>query len=94
MIQDINSFGIKCVKSNNNNFGSIINLIWIMIRVIRISSNSNKITDYEKCSVVDWLLEHCYTNIDIASICVKFIRQVSKTYSKYIKYITIIYEYY
>jgi len=88
MIQEINSFGIQCVKSNNNNYRSFINLISLMTNIVRKSSSSNKITDYEKCSVVDWLLEHYYSNIDIASICVKFIKQVSKTYSKYIKYLS------
>lgn len=85
MIEELNSFGILFIKSNSNNYRFHINLISLIINVVRKSS-SNRITDYEKCSVIDWLLEKYYTNTNIASICVKFIKKVSKTYSKYIRY--------
>lgn len=53
-----------------------------MINIVRKSSSNIKVTVYEKCSFVDYLLENYSTDINIASICVKFIKQVSKTYSK------------
>lgn len=82
MIEDLNFFGIQCIENNTNNYKSFINLISIMINIVRKSSSSIKVTVYEKCSFVDCLLENYSTDINIASICVKFIKQVSKTYSK------------
>lgn len=89
MIEELNSFGIEFIKSNNNNHRSYINLVSLMINIITKSS-SNTVEDYEKCSIIDCLLEKYYTDIDIASICVKFIKKVSKTCSKYLKYQIII----
>jgi len=83
MIEDLNSFGIQYMKYNNNNYNFYINLVSLMINIVRKSSNTNKITDYEKCSIIDHLLEKYDTIINIVLICIKFIKQVSKTYSKY-----------
>jgi hypothetical protein len=81
MIEELNALGIKYI--NNNNFKLYINLSSIMINIVRKSSNIRKITDYEKCSFIDNLLDKYYMHLNITSICVKFIKQVSKTYSKY-----------
>lgn len=56
-----------------------------MINIIRKSKSSSKISNYENCSFVDCLLKTYYMHTNIASICVKFIKQVSKTYSKFTK---------
>lgn len=71
------------MEYNNNNYGLYINLISVIINIVRKSSNTCKITDYEKCSFIDSLLEKYSMHINITSACVKFIKQVSKTYSKY-----------
>lgn len=84
MIEELNSFGILFVKSNSNNYRFHINFISLIINIVGKSS-SNKITDFEKCSVIDWLFENYNIHINIAGICVKFIKKVSKIYSKYIK---------
>lgn len=83
MVYDLNLFGIQYMEHNNNNYRSYINLISVMINIVRKSSNNSKITVYEKCSFIDRLLEKYNTHIDIVSICIKFIKKVSKTYSKY-----------
>lgn len=85
MIEELNLFGIRYMKYNNN-YGQYINLISIMINIVKKSSSYSKITNYEKCSLIDCLLEKYSIQINITSICVKFIKQVSKTYSKYINY--------
>lgn len=82
MVDDLNLFGIQYME-HNNSYKSYINLISIMINIVRKSSNNRKITDYEKCSFIDCLLEKYNMHIDIASICIKFIKKVSKIYSKY-----------
>lgn len=82
MIEELNAFGIRYIEQNNNNYRSYINLISIMINTVRKSSSIRKITDYEKCSFIDRLLEKYNMHLNITSICVKFIKQVSKTYSK------------
>lgn len=94
MIEKLNSFGIQYMEYNNNNYGVYINLISVMINIVRKSSSSSKISDYEKCLFIDCLLEKYSMDINIISVCVKFIKQVSKTYSKYIHYLTIICKYY
>ncbi|XP_025418449.1 uncharacterized protein LOC112689130 [Sipha flava] len=81
MIEELNALGIKYI--NNNNFKLYINLSSIMINIVRKSSNIRKITDYEKCSFIDNLLDKYYMHLNITSICVKFIKQVSKTYNVY-----------
>lgn len=86
MIEELNSFGIQFIKLDSNNHKSYINLVSLMINLIRKSSSCNKIEDYEKCSFIDGLLEKYYSDITIASICVKFIKKVSKTYSNYLSY--------
>lgn len=83
MVYDLNSFGIQYMEYNNNNYRSYINLISVMINIVRKSSNNSNITVYEKCSLIDRLLEKYNMHIEIASICIKFIKKVSKTYSKY-----------
>lgn len=84
MIEKLNSFGIQYMEYNNNNYGPYINLITVMINIVRKSSSSRKITDYEKCPFIDCLLEKYSMHINISSVCIKFIKQVSKIYSKYI----------
>ncbi|VVC40147.1 Hypothetical protein CINCED_3A018015 [Cinara cedri] len=86
MINDLNFFAIKYMEHNNNNDNnnrSYMNLVSVMINIVRKSLNNSKITDYEKCSFIDCLLEKYYMHIEIVSICVKFIKQVSKIYSIY-----------
>lgn len=61
-----------------------------MINVVRKSSSNSKIKDFENCFFIDHLLEKCNMQLEIASIYVKFIKKVSKTYSKYHRYIMII----
>lgn len=80
MLEELNDFGNRFM--NNNNYRLHINLTSIMINTVRKSSNIRKITDYEKCSFIDHLLEKYYMELNISSICIKFIKQVSKTYSK------------
>lgn len=82
------------MKCNNIKYKVFINLISVMINIVRKSSSKSKITVYEKCFLVDCLLEKYNMHIDIASICIKYIKQVSKTYSKYIKYVICIYKSY
>jgi len=89
MIGDLNSFGIQYMEYDNNNYSSYINLISVMINIVRKSSGSSKITDFEKCSIIDRLMEKYGMHINITSICVKYIKQVSKTISKYAKYFII-----
>lgn len=82
MIEELNSFGFSCMKHNNNNI-SYINLISVIINIVRKSSSNSKITEFEKCFFIDHVLEKFNMRLDIASIYVKFIKQVSKTYSNY-----------
>lgn len=83
MIEELNFFGIQYLEYNNNNYKSYINLVSVMINVVRKSSNNIIITDYEKCSFIDRLLNDFNTNFEITFICIKFIKQVSKSYRKY-----------
>lgn len=90
MIDELNSFGIQCLEYNiNKNYKSLINLVSVMINIVRKSSSNSNITDYEKCSFIDRLLNDYNFNFEITSICIKFIKQVSKIYSKYIYLIPI-----
>lgn len=82
------------MEYDNINHRSYINLISVMINIARKSTTNSNITDFEKCTVIDRLMEKYSTDINITSICVKFIKQVSKTYSKYAKYFVIIIIYY
>lgn len=85
MIEELNSFGIQCLESNNNdNYKLYVNLVSVLINIVRKSSSNSNITDYEKCSLIDRLLNDSNINFEITSVCIKFIKQVSKIYSKYI----------
>lgn len=77
------------MEYNNNDYKAFINLISIMINIVRKSPCNSKISDYEECFFIDCLLEKYNMHLDIAIIYVKFIKQVSKAYSKYIKYLFI-----
>lgn len=88
MIEELNSFGIQYIEYNNIlKIKPCINLILVMINIAKKSSSSSKLIDYEKYSFIDHLLEDSNLHTDIASICVKFIKQVSKIYSNYIYYL-------
>lgn len=82
MFEKLNAFGIRYMEQNNDNYTSYINLVSIMINIVRKSSSTRKITDYEKCSFVNNLLEKYNMHHNITSICVKFVKQISKIYSK------------
>lgn len=84
MIEELNSFGIQCLEYNKSSNKSFINLVSVMINIVRKSSSNCNITDYEKCSFIDRLLNDNNINFEITSVCIKFIKQVSKIYSKYI----------
>lgn len=86
MIEELNFYGIQYMEYKNNNHRFYINLVSVMINIVRKSSSNTTITDYEKCYFIDRLLETFNTQINVTSICIKFIKQVSKTYSKYMKY--------
>lgn len=87
MIEELNLYGIRYMEYKNNNYRFYINLVSVMINIVKKSSSNTKITDYEKCFFIDRLLEKYNMHINITSICIKFIKQVSKTYSKFINYI-------
>lgn len=85
MVEELNSFGIQFLKYNkNNNYKLFINLVSVMINIVKKSSSNINITEYAKCSFIDRLLIYNNINIEVTSICIKFIKQVSKIYSKYI----------
>ncbi|KAE9537611.1 hypothetical protein AGLY_006634 [Aphis glycines] len=83
MIEELNLYGIQYMEYKNNNYRFYINLVSVMINIVRKSSSNTKITDYEKCYFIDRLLETYNMHINITSICIKFIKQVSKTYNVY-----------
>lgn len=88
MIEELNSFGIQYIEYNNiHKITPCINLVLVMINIARKSSSYRKLSDYERCSFIDHLLKDNNLHIDIASVCVKFIKQVSKIYSNYINYL-------
>jgi len=87
MIEELNFYGIQYMEYKNNNYRFYINLVSVMINIVRKSSSDTTITDYEKCYFIGRLLQ-TYMQMNVTSICIKFIKQVSKTYSKCIKYCT------
>ncbi|XP_050422090.1 uncharacterized protein LOC126834310 isoform X2 [Adelges cooleyi] len=82
MTEELNSFGV----SNMNykfNCQLYFNLVSVLINVVQKSAKKNDISKYEKCSIIDWLLENHSSHSDIAYICIKFIKTVSKTSNNY-----------
>uniref|UniRef100_A0A2S2NU52 Rap1 GTPase-GDP dissociation stimulator 1-B n=1 Tax=Schizaphis graminum TaxID=13262 RepID=A0A2S2NU52_SCHGA len=82
-IEELNFYGIQYMEYKNNNYRFYINLVSVMINIVRKSSSNTKITDYEKCYFIDRLLETHNMHANVTSICIKFIKQVSKTYNVY-----------
>lgn len=83
MIEELNLIGLQYMEYNNNDYKTFINLISVMINIVRKTPYNSKIK-YEECFFIDCLLEKYNMHLDIATIYVKFIKQVSKIYSKYI----------
>ncbi|XP_050539674.1 uncharacterized protein LOC126904582 [Daktulosphaira vitifoliae] len=82
VIEQLNTFGIQHTKFKFHSKFYII-LISVIINVIKTASISIDILNYENCSIVDWLLKNHSNYSDIAYICVKFIKQVSKKIESY-----------
>lgn len=83
MIEELNFYGIQYMEYKNNNYRFYINLVSVMINIVRKSSSNTTITDYEKCYFIDRLLQTYNMQMNVTSICIKFIKQVSKTYNVY-----------
>ncbi|XP_015371329.1 PREDICTED: uncharacterized protein LOC107166977 [Diuraphis noxia] len=83
MIEELNFYGIQYMEYKNNNHRFYINLVSVMINIVRKSSSNTTITDFEKCYFIDRLLETYNMQINVTSICIKFIKQVSKTHNVY-----------
>jgi len=59
-----------------------------MINVMRMR-HIRGVGEFDRCSIINSLMEKYFTHIGINFICVKFIKTISKIFGKYIKYFII-----